>query len=218
MSLLRKRIAHGFSMKTTKIITYLCIDCGKNINYKTALYGEGRCYSCCRKHYIKTIPNAYTKENNSQFKDGRTLIDKKCKCCNKSIGYISTYCRPCSYKFRKPPTYKRIGKLTHGRWGEYKGIKMRSSYERKYAEYLDKNSIKWYYEPKFFDIGGSNYVPDFYLPEFDEYVEIKGFWRDDALYKFEKFKSTYPDLKIKLLTSSELTALGIDLLKTEKIS
>jgi hypothetical protein len=35
------------------MIIYCCKDCGTQINYNTALYGEGRCYSCSNKNRWK---------------------------------------------------------------------------------------------------------------------------------------------------------------------
>lgn len=60
--------------------------------------------------------------------------------------------------------------------GYYKDVYMRSSWERSFAEKLDKNNIKWKYEPKVIELNLSHkkrYIPDFYLPEFDLWIEIK---------------------------------------------
>jgi len=102
-----------------------------------------------------------------------------------------------------------FGKITHAKAGEYKNIKMRSTWETKYAKYLDKNNIKWQYEPKAFDLGTTTYRPDFYLLETNEYIEIKGYWREDAKIKFELFKKNYPNQKIKLLMKPDLQKLEI---------
>jgi len=63
----------------------------------------------------------------------------------------------------------------------YNNTWFRSGWEAKYAEYLDKWSIKWEYEPCIFvlEIGGrkTSYTPDFYLPEFGIYHKVKGWTR-----------------------------------------
>lgn len=68
---------------------------------------------------------------------------------------------------------------------------LRSSYERRFAEWLDTHQIRWLYEHKAFDLLVANrqtvYVPDFYLPEKDLYVEVKGFFYPDARAKWEAF-------------------------------
>jgi hypothetical protein len=58
---------------------------------------------------------------------------------------------------------------------EYKGIKMRSKFEAKFAYFLDKLNIKWVYEPKTFLLAsGDFYKPDFYLTELNIWIETKG--------------------------------------------
>lgn len=58
---------------------------------------------------------------------------------------------------------------------EYKGIPFRSRLEAKYARALDLTGVKYQYEPEVFTLkDGSKYEPDFYLPERDVYLEIKG--------------------------------------------
>lgn len=103
---------------------------------------------------------------------------------------------------------------------KYKNTCMRSSYEVAYAKYLDENNIKWEYEKKIFEIvyndNGVNkegtYRPDFYLPETDEYIEIKGWWRYEDRERFTSFKNTYPNIKIKVLMKKELKELEIKVL------
>jgi hypothetical protein len=68
-------------------------------------------------------------------------------------------------------------------------VEMRSWWEVAYAEWLDKQQIAWVYESINFDIGfshdypGNLYGPDFYLPDADQFVEIKG--RQSRRYKGE---------------------------------
>lgn len=78
-----------------------------------------------------------------------------------------------------------------------------------FAKWCDNNKIKWQYEPKTFDLGNTTYTPDFYLPESDTYIEVKGFWRDDAREKFILFKQLYSRVNLVLLTKKELKILGV---------
>lgn len=70
-----------------------------------------------------------------------------------------------------------FGGTTQSRWIEYNGIKLGSSYEVKVAIDLDAHRVKWE-KPRKFDYidpkGKSRtYTPDFYLPDFDVYLDPK---------------------------------------------
>lgn len=56
----------------------------------------------------------------------------------------------------------------------YKGFAFRSRLEARYAVYFDHLGIKWDYEPEGFELGnGLRYLPDFWLPDWGLWVEIK---------------------------------------------
>ena len=57
---------------------------------------------------------------------------------------------------------------------EYNGIKFRSRLEAKWAVFFDTAKIRYEYEPEGYETEeGQRYLPDFYLPDFDLYVEVK---------------------------------------------
>lgn len=56
----------------------------------------------------------------------------------------------------------------------YNGYKFRSRLEARWAVFFDVLGIKYEYEPEGFDVDGIKYLPDFYLPDADRWVEIKG--------------------------------------------
>jgi len=90
---------------------------------------------------------------------------------------------------------------------------MRSSWEIKFAKYLDVKNIEWLYESKTFPIIYDNkegtYTPDFYLIKENEYIEIKGWWRDNSLLKFNSFLESYPKIKIEVYEKNKLKELKI---------
>jgi len=56
----------------------------------------------------------------------------------------------------------------------FRGYKFRSRLEARWAVYFDALGIEWEYEPEGFDLGDAGwYLPDFYLPELDAWIEIK---------------------------------------------
>lgn len=97
----------------------------------------------------------------------------------------------------------------HGNWTNYKNINFRSPWEANFAKFLDGSGIKWQYEPRTFDLGDTTYTPDFYLSEFDCYIEVKGFWRNDAKEKFNMFQSKFNDINIQVFEANELKLIGI---------
>ena len=102
-----------------------------------------------------------------------------------------------------------FGKPIRPNWGIYKGINMRSSWEVLFAQFLDLSGIKYLYEPKTFDLGYTTYTPDFYLPELDFYIEIKGYFPIKTKKKLELFKKLYPNINFSILQGKELSKLGI---------
>jgi len=57
---------------------------------------------------------------------------------------------------------------------EYKGIKMRSKLETKWAEFFDEIGVFWEYESAYYERDGLKYLPDFSLPEMKIIFEVKG--------------------------------------------
>ncbi len=102
---------------------------------------------------------------------------------------------------------------SRGRVGFYKNllnknseIRMRSSWERRFAFYQDKLKVKWKYEPRQFPFRPNKlkyifYTPDFYLPETDEWYEIKGYNCEKDKPKIALFRKQFPDKKLIVLKS-----------------
>lgn len=56
----------------------------------------------------------------------------------------------------------------------YQGYKFRSKLEARWALYFDLVKVAWDYEPDGYDLGDLGwYLPDFYLPDFNTFIEIK---------------------------------------------
>lgn len=172
----------GYYIKST-----YCKSCSQTIK------NTGKKLSQETKNKIgKANTNKLSGIKNHKYKDGHTLYQHYCSCGN-PIHYNSKICKKCHYikhselmkklykkgiilserKYGK--NHPRFGKIAeHGKGSMYRNTYMRSTWEIKYAQYLDSNNIKWLYESKTFDLGNTTYTPDFYLPETDEYIEIKG--------------------------------------------
>ncbi len=71
----------------------------------------------------------------------------------------------------------------------YNGFKLDGLWELEVAKYLDSKNIKWIKPNNGFEYEWNNdihiYYPDFYLPEYNYYIEVKGYQRDRDLYKWQ---------------------------------
>lgn len=93
----------------------------------------------------------------------------------------------------------------HKRWDEER-FAHRS--EQEFARLLDFYDISWFYEPVSFDIEWdkkgnpvSKFIPDFYLPEYDLFIEITTMNQKLVTKKNRKIRrlnELYPDVKCKI--------------------
>lgn len=57
---------------------------------------------------------------------------------------------------------------------EYNGYKFRSRLEARWAVFLDSFNEEWAYEVEGYELPSGRYLPDFWLPRFNCWLEIKG--------------------------------------------
>lgn len=146
----------------------------------------------------KFKPSFLGKKHTNQTKE--KLSNSACK--NNNNGFIRTkyYKVWCSY--------------------EQKEITVQGNWEFKYAEWLNKNNIRWmrtrklnlkykYHENDFWH----TYYPDFYLIDTNEFVEIKGYWYENENHsdklKMKCVKEQNLDKKILILEKKELLELNV---------
>lgn len=161
-------------MNLSKKSKPLCIDCGIQISG----FEHKRCIVC-----VKTYQ---TGKNASNYKG----VKYECIDCGKKLANIySKRCQPCAKTGKRNNRFGKTPK--HTKRINYNNIIFRSLWEANFAKWLDLSGIKWKYESKTFDLGDTTYTPDFYLPEFDCYIEIKGYWFLPSLKKFNKYCELY---------------------------
>jgi hypothetical protein len=56
----------------------------------------------------------------------------------------------------------------------YKGYLFRSRLEARWAVFFDALGIEWKYEDQGYEVGEHRYLPDFWLPTMNAWVEVKG--------------------------------------------
>jgi hypothetical protein len=103
---------------------------------------------------------------------------------------------------------------------EYDGIFFRSRLEARWAILFNSLKLRWVYEPECFILSsGQKYTPDFYIPKFDLYVEIKpnfDWLKDDYHYgRYKEFNKKllvlsgdYPNFNVNYLINGYLTYDG----------
>ncbi|MEK7061408.1 MAG: NUMOD3 domain-containing DNA-binding protein [Patescibacteria group bacterium] len=78
-----------------------------------------------------------------------------------------------------------------------------STWEANIARVFNLINLKWVYAPKIFDLREHTYRPDFYLPDFDTYVEVKNFMGEYSLNRDTQFRKLYPNTKLDLILKEE---------------
>lgn len=83
-----------------------------------------------------------------------------------------------------------------------------SSYELKYARWLDSNGINWKKNwdkfPYIFKDKSHSYIPDFYIVDENKFVEIKGYQQDRDLAKWAHFPH-----RLEILKREDLEKMNI---------
>lgn len=109
-------------------------------------------------------------------KDPSKWTFSQCKECNKTFEHRKLSKRKyCSHSCSSGKQGGYHPNSTRKTRTTYKGFQMDSGSERQFAELLDKHNIKWTKNStiKFEYQPGKYYIPDFYLSEYDYWVEVK---------------------------------------------
>lgn len=97
-----------------------------------------------------------------------------------------------------------------------KDIKVQGTWEKRTVEYLIKNNIKWDRIRIFYD-KVRTYTPDFYLPDYNLYIEVKGWMKERDIIKMKKvLNEHYIDLRL-IDDKKTLENLENDLIKIEDL-
>lgn len=96
-----------------------------------------------------------------------------------------------------------VGRIRGGKRKDLDSEYTRSSWEANYERYLNQMEIQWEYEKKTFwfegvKSGTVNYTPDFYLPEYGQWHEVKGRWTTRSKTQLRRFRKYHPDEFAKL--------------------
>jgi predicted nuclease of restriction endonuclease-like RecB superfamily len=85
-------------------------------------------------------------------------------------------------------------------------VRMDSTWEVAMAQRLEELGVTWIRDDtlnlEYLTRAGRKrkYIPDFYLPDYDLYIEVKGYWTDYARYKMKAVQERNP-VRILILES-----------------
>lgn len=144
-----------------------------------------------------------------------------CMGAAKRIDFGVATCIPCGEEFSKKTWRQKFCCVECGQEGyqnqhiavrpyQYNGIKMRSTWEVKFAVWLDSKGFTWKYEPTFFALPNrKRYAPDFYVVEHNAYYEIKGWMKEAAAEKIRQFREIYTEHRLVLINKNVFKTYGI---------
>jgi hypothetical protein len=205
----------------------LCLDCQLPLSYDSAKLGYTFCSKSCSSSFRNKHNDKFgQKAGAPSLIKGRvfpsrrkTLRENKCcVCCGLPLPYQRNVF--CSWSCRKSSGFlsvagrKRLSNIAKQRnfggyrphpnkGSRYKKIWFDSQWEIITAKSLDENGIQWE-RPRIGFIWsdqGNKYYPDFYLPEYNVYLDPK----NDYLIKKDKIKIDQAQLRngIKVIVLSE---------------
>ena len=204
----------------------------KKANYIIPI--EKKCFNCNKIFFTKRnkaifcsrkckIGKPFNEESKIKLKkslkifwDKKGRKQKKCKICEKIISEVNKY-DFCKNHWLESEEFKLVlgnhknykkGYVynKHSNTKEY----LMSSLEFDYFNFLERKNIVWFKpKPIKYEKNGMThlYFPDFYLPNTNEYIEIKGYWWSGDKQKMKLVQEQNKDVKIILLNTEKIKRL-----------
>jgi hypothetical protein len=209
-----------FIIKTMAKYYHKCSICNKTVKRKPNFKGKVICNSCKKnENTIKCL-------NCGKYFKKRVSKRKFCSriCSGKYLGKHVLKGRKLSIttkeKLSKIASSNNNGIIKTKYYKIYspfmkKNIAVQGTYELKYAKYLNENNINWIrskeisIQYKKSDNVTRNYFPDFYLPNINEYIEIKGYFFPKDKEKMKLVQEQNMNKKIRILFKKDLIKLRL---------
>lgn len=183
--------SQSYNKKTTTNIIVSCLWCNKKFKTTTCKHARKCCCNDCARKYAQSKVDKNIHKQSAQ-RPSTFPKEKKFRCvmCGKefsrmmmnSVESRKTCSKICFGKFSSQWTRENPncgGKLGYRRF-PYKGYKMDSRWEVDIAKWMDDKNIKWdrsrkKYMFRWKDSSGNErkYFPDFYLPDYNIYLDPK---------------------------------------------
>jgi len=201
-----------------------CEKCGKDFKSYSSRFCSR---SCANSHTVSEEQKSKTSKSLKNRETEAFLLNRRpkhCKYCGKSTYSLDNkktkiVCVPSCVESKKSLSQKLSLSLCgktggyrekggRGKGCLYKGVWLDSSWELSLAKRLDELSIRWERDTgkhrfNYIDIKGKErkYYPDFFIPCFNLYIEVKGYWTDETRHKMTAVKERHKHIKILVLES-----------------
>ncbi len=174
-----------------------------------------------RKKMVRVRKHSYTDERNARAVASRKANNPDLVPWNKGLTK-NTDKRLMASSKRLMGHIPEYGKYRAWYRSPKRMILMRSKWEVAFAQYLDRHGMKWEYEPRFFFVGvgvwrGLTYLPDFYLPTKDMWIDVKGRYSDENKAKIAEFRNRNPKKHLLVIEKQALRRIGVINKKDEAI-
>ncbi len=202
---------------------YKCKTCGKEYENRHAFLGHcsshkrGSVYTEKRKSEVPKIINLNHRciFCKTEFKSGTSLGGHIVSCLKNPkralwLNAVNLARTPqiMSIENRKMHSIRMSLNNSGGRckWYTVNGIKVQGTWEKAVAEQLTYANIKWHRGNNPYGVWSykldekvKSYTPDFYLPEYNLWLELKGYWWGNDKEKMRVITETYPQRKILII-------------------
>ena len=200
-----------------------CLFCNKQISKRKKFCNS----SCSAKFNLpKRIHKEETKKKISKSLSGRIINTElysvnNCSICGLSFERKKNKKETCSWACSRKLAAPKIAAAVKGKVGGYKNFGGKgkggyyknewydSSWELKLAKSLDEKNILFrrntgLYKFPYIDLKGRNrnYYPDFFFPETNQFLEIKGYWTTETKHKIKSSMEINPELKNLIILES----------------
>jgi hypothetical protein len=91
-----------------------------------------------------------------------------------------------------PVEEERVGSF----WSDKLGVALMSKYEESVGLFLREHEISFQYENYWFPVGTTIYIPDFYLPKTDCFLEVKGLYGIGSKAKLSHVRKQHSSLRL----------------------
>jgi len=185
-------------------------------NKKKNSNGGKKSYSSDERVDAKTRYNNLPNDTKDKMAWARGLTKDTSETVARHAKYLSTLKKgkpgkPHTEKSKRKMSHKRIEYLENNSkqcgWYTVGGIKVQGTLEKDFAEFLVKNDIKFCRKRIEYQ-NHRTYTPDFYLSDFDLFIEVKGFLYEKDKEKIRLVLDEY-EIDLRMVFKEDIKKLNV---------